>query len=134
MCYDRSMSTRSDALAAGQVTYSTGKPCKRGHLGPRYAINGTCLLCMGNAPPVRPLTLRLTFEVPTDRANEVTALVGYLLGGDQATPRGDQYLGRPLASDCTDPYYTAEGVPYGTKGDGKNGPAGATRTSHGWSN
>lgn len=27
------------------VTFSTGKPCKHGHLAPRYIVNGCCVQC-----------------------------------------------------------------------------------------
>lgn len=26
-------------------TYTTGKPCRRGHTGPRYKSNGKCVAC-----------------------------------------------------------------------------------------
>lgn len=35
---------RMNALIAGDKTYFTGKPCKRGHIAPRRA-NGTCISC-----------------------------------------------------------------------------------------
>src|SRR5689334_2989209 len=34
-----------DARRAGERFYLTGKPCKRGHVAPRYAEQGTCLVC-----------------------------------------------------------------------------------------
>jgi 5-methylcytosine-specific restriction endonuclease McrA len=33
------------AKAAGSLTYDTGKPCKYGHVAPRYVNNGHCLVC-----------------------------------------------------------------------------------------
>ena len=36
---------RKDAQAAGAVKYSTGKPCKHGHVAPRYTSNGLCVTC-----------------------------------------------------------------------------------------
>jgi hypothetical protein len=37
--------TRAEARAAGLTKYDTGLPCRRGHLSPRYASNGTCVQC-----------------------------------------------------------------------------------------
>lgn len=36
---------RKDALAEGKTYYFTGKPCKKGHVAPRRAINGCCTEC-----------------------------------------------------------------------------------------
>lgn len=36
---------RKEALNAGLPHYFTGKPCKSGHVAPRYARNGTCHEC-----------------------------------------------------------------------------------------
>jgi 5-methylcytosine-specific restriction endonuclease McrA len=36
---------RKAAKAAGLKTYFTGKPCKRGHIGPRYVSRGNCVQC-----------------------------------------------------------------------------------------
>lgn len=36
---------RSRALAIGGKTYSTGRPCKRGHIGPRYVATRHCVAC-----------------------------------------------------------------------------------------
>ena len=36
---------RIDAIAAGQQTYFTNKPCKRGHVAERYSANGHCTVC-----------------------------------------------------------------------------------------
>ena len=36
---------RREALALGLVRYSTGKPCKRGHVCERFAVSGKCLDC-----------------------------------------------------------------------------------------
>ena len=37
--------TRKEAVAAGETFYYTGRPCKNGHDGPRYAKNGICAAC-----------------------------------------------------------------------------------------
>lgn len=46
------MSAASDARIAaaqrGQVTFSTGTPCRRGHLAPRYVLSGQCTICKKN--------------------------------------------------------------------------------------
>lgn len=39
------MTTRPQAINNGDKTYDTGKPCKFGHVSPRYAANHTCLEC-----------------------------------------------------------------------------------------
>ena len=36
---------RGAAADAGLSLYFTGKPCKRGHLSPRYVVNGSCSEC-----------------------------------------------------------------------------------------
>jgi hypothetical protein len=36
---------RIEASKLGLVTYSTGKPCKQGHICDRYTINGVCVKC-----------------------------------------------------------------------------------------
>ncbi len=41
---DQMHSTKKAAKAAGHQHYYTGKPCKRGHLSPRYA-SGNCFEC-----------------------------------------------------------------------------------------
>lgn len=35
----------TEAKALGLPRFHTGKPCKRGHVSPRYAVNGTCVAC-----------------------------------------------------------------------------------------
>jgi hypothetical protein len=37
--------TRAQALAAGQRTYFTGKPCKNGHISTRYTATSLCHGC-----------------------------------------------------------------------------------------
>lgn len=44
----RNPSPRALALAAGALTYETGKPCAAGHVGPRYAKAGDCVACAGD--------------------------------------------------------------------------------------
>ncbi len=36
---------RREAKLAGLEKYSTGKPCKNGHMAERYTVNGTCVEC-----------------------------------------------------------------------------------------
>ncbi len=40
------MGSRAEAIAAGEKTYNTGKPCKNGHLSDRYTLGGMCLGCL----------------------------------------------------------------------------------------
>lgn len=37
--------SRKDAEALGMMTYFTGHPCKRGHVGPRYTRGRRCVEC-----------------------------------------------------------------------------------------
>ena len=39
------MSPRKQAAAAGLLTYTTGVPCRRGHLAPRRTTSGQCTAC-----------------------------------------------------------------------------------------
>lgn len=36
------------ARLAGEVTYSSGRPCKHGHIAPRFTCSGTCTECARN--------------------------------------------------------------------------------------
>lgn len=55
---------RADARLKDQVSYSTGKPCQRGHVSPRYTASGACVACVAvyaqarNTPDAR-VTLRV---------------------------------------------------------------------------
>jgi hypothetical protein len=42
------MNERKTAQQTGAMRYSTGKPCKRGHLSDRYTSNGMCIACFSN--------------------------------------------------------------------------------------
>lgn len=37
--------SRHEALEAGEPTYFTGKPCKHGHIKPRWTQSGGCVMC-----------------------------------------------------------------------------------------
>jgi hypothetical protein len=37
--------SRAEALRSGHQTFTTQKPCVRGHYSPRYARNGGCIAC-----------------------------------------------------------------------------------------
>lgn len=37
--------TRSEAIDRFEITYFTGRPCRRGHTSERYVSNGACLTC-----------------------------------------------------------------------------------------
>ena len=39
------MAERAKAIANGEKTYFTGKPCKRGHVALRYSLRGRCVEC-----------------------------------------------------------------------------------------
>jgi hypothetical protein len=36
---------RAEAKATGKITYSTGRPCRRGHTADRFTSSGTCIEC-----------------------------------------------------------------------------------------
>lgn len=40
--------TRREAKEVGAVQYYTGKPCKRGHLSPKFTSSGSCVRCMSD--------------------------------------------------------------------------------------
>lgn len=42
---DTRPSSREEAKASGSKRYFTGKPCKHGHIAPRYTINSACVVC-----------------------------------------------------------------------------------------
>jgi hypothetical protein len=41
----RPIMKRREAAAIGLVHYYTGKPCIKGHIGPRYTNGGACVAC-----------------------------------------------------------------------------------------
>lgn len=45
---------RMAAHALGQKTFSTGEPCKWGHLAPRYVVNGGCSQCVNGMNKLAP--------------------------------------------------------------------------------
>ena len=56
---------RAIAFAKGQSRYTTGQPCKHGHMSERYTVNGGCVACASRfvlkANPVRDV---LTLQLP----------------------------------------------------------------------
>jgi DNA-binding XRE family transcriptional regulator len=40
------MLTRDEAIAAGLKRYETGKPCKHGHIAPRFVCTRSCVECV----------------------------------------------------------------------------------------
>jgi hypothetical protein len=45
MCYETLPKTRKEAKEQGSTRYFTGKPCKRGHVAPRWTRNSDCEEC-----------------------------------------------------------------------------------------
>lgn len=41
--------SRKDAVASNMGQYFTGKPCKRGHISPRYVQSGACAMCVSES-------------------------------------------------------------------------------------
>lgn len=37
---------RKEAVTLGLSKYWTGKPCKKGHMSPRYTASGACIACI----------------------------------------------------------------------------------------
>jgi hypothetical protein len=54
---ERSDSPRQLAKTAGLKTYQTGKPCRNGHIAPRYTQSGACALCVN--PPKETVSVKL---------------------------------------------------------------------------
>jgi hypothetical protein len=44
--YSKLPKSHQEARASGSIHYFTGKPCKRGHVGRRYACNKACVPCL----------------------------------------------------------------------------------------
>src|SRR5579859_1964848 len=51
------MPVRNEALAKGLPVYVSGKPCKRGHIGPRQTSAGYCIECQTLRPRQKRVTL-----------------------------------------------------------------------------
>lgn len=47
---ERDFSALLTAKANGDPTYSTGRPCKNGHMSPRWTNNNNCIACSGAKP------------------------------------------------------------------------------------
>lgn len=43
------MVTRQEAIEQGLLKYDSTKPCSKGHIGLRYVLSGTCVVCTGEA-------------------------------------------------------------------------------------
>lgn len=48
MPYQDLPKTRAEAKAAGAAQYFTGKPCKQGHLVPKFTCSGSCTECLAS--------------------------------------------------------------------------------------
>lgn len=51
--------TRDSALAAGELRYISGKPCRRGHNGPRYASSGNCIECVAEMTTIKQIKTKM---------------------------------------------------------------------------
>lgn len=75
---------RKEARRLGLSTYDTGRPCRRGHLSPRYVIGGQCIECI--ATPER--VVRLLFPSAADVGPfEVDLALGWRAARTQARRR-----------------------------------------------
>ena len=76
--------TAMQAYQAGRPKYRTGKPCKRGHTGPRYTSSGYCCECQAeNARAAReklmgPALVSVTVKVPGNQAQALRDYAGVL--------------------------------------------------------
>ena len=67
--------TQEEAQRAGRMKYRTGKPCKRGHTGPRYTCSTYCCKCQAeNARAARERMMgdslvSVTVKVPGNKAD-----------------------------------------------------------------
>lgn len=43
---NRLPATRAEAQREHSAHYLTGKPCKHGHVSPRYTSTGACIICV----------------------------------------------------------------------------------------
>lgn len=62
--------TRAEAKAQGSSFYYTGKPCKRGHLSPRFVASQNCVQCKTEYQATNPSYLAKKAE--NDRARKAT--------------------------------------------------------------
>jgi hypothetical protein len=63
---------RREAADTGRTFFYTGKPCKHGHMSPRYVTNAGCVTCITKSykPRINPWSTRL---VPFSNAHLWTA-------------------------------------------------------------
>lgn len=59
---------RSEAKAIGAKNFSTGKPCRKGHLAPRFTTSGECYVC--NVERQRAKYVRHPRKAPHTRAEQ----------------------------------------------------------------
>lgn len=99
-----SMLTRMklEAREKGERYFTSGAPCKYGHLGPRYASTGACLQCLSHKTPT-PLT---DFQQTVMRKFSFHAVLPLTLGAEDVN-RLDAYLLR-----CVDQYCKVKGVEF----------------------
>jgi hypothetical protein len=82
----RACAAREAALAAGEVRYSTGRPCAKGQVAERQTANGTCLECKN--------------ELEIERRRQVRSVTPY-----KRNPEA-----RAAAKQAGEPYYRS-GIP-----------------------
>lgn len=56
--------TRDAAELAGSKKFDTGRPCMRGHLGPRYTSTGGCCACVNRKVARRQITGSNVHQMP----------------------------------------------------------------------
>jgi hypothetical protein len=75
--------SRAEAAGLGQIQFFTGKPCKHGHVSPRYVSTGNCIQCLRQysgkyAPPPGGSVIFPLQRVHPDDLETLYQLVDYL--------------------------------------------------------
>jgi hypothetical protein len=79
---ERNKQARNAARMAAGMTYTTGEPCSRGHTGPRYSANQTCVVCTQEQQARAEIIRRERMKAQPDfsvhrRAQKATSNRGY---------------------------------------------------------
>lgn len=69
---------REQASRNGYSYYSTGVPCKRGHLGERYVLSGACVECSRERENRRRDLVEITLRVPSSHVAMMRKLAKFL--------------------------------------------------------
>lgn len=98
------MDLRMAARASGDLFYSTGYPCKRGHIAKRYASTGGCVECVRPGAGQRALS--------RDQARVVTRVAFWALI-PVATSDDDVVALKRYLATCMQQWEKSKGTPGG---------------------